>query len=46
MCMVGAEGGGGQRMITAAVVVDGMVQVSEVNRSELVCSELVCVVID
>ena len=35
MCMVAGEGvSGGQRMITAAVVVDGMVQVREGNRSE------------
>ena len=38
MCMVVGEGvSGGQRMITAAVVVDGMVQVGEGNRSEHVC---------
>ena len=38
MCMVAGEGvRGGQRMITAAVVVDGMVQVREGDRSEHVC---------
>ena len=38
MCMVVWKGvGGGQSMMTAAVVVDGMVQVGEGNRSEHVC---------
>ena len=40
MCMVGAGGDGGKRMITAAVVVEGMVEVGEEK-----CSEHVCVVI-
>ena len=35
MCMVVGKGvGGGQSMMTAAVVVNGMVQVREGNRSE------------
>ena len=38
MFIVAGEGvSGGQRMITAAVVVDGMVQGREGNRSEHVC---------
>ena len=38
MCMVVGKGvGGGQSMMTAAVVVNGMVQVREGNRSEHVC---------